>query len=94
MSVAYAYQENRAGFQAGAARAPICAQEAASAEHQATAGATEADGLDHPAIAHKRPWGALKAEDFPPPGTGSIPRFSAASLFNSASDLVYFPAQN
>ena len=55
MSVAYAYQEDRAGFQAGAARAPICAQEAASAEHQATAGATEADGLDHPAIAHKRP---------------------------------------
>ena len=44
MSVAYACQENRAGFQAGAA--PNRAQEASSAKHQATAGASEADGLE------------------------------------------------
>jgi hypothetical protein len=33
VSIAYAYQESRVGFQAGAARAPDPAQEAASAEH-------------------------------------------------------------
>jgi len=46
VSVAYAYQENRAGFQAGAARTPIAAQEAASAEHQATARADKANARD------------------------------------------------
>ena len=41
MSVAYAYQENCAAFQAGAT--PIRAEETASAEHQAATGATKAN---------------------------------------------------
>jgi len=48
VSVAYAYQENRAGFQAGAAL--IRAQETPGAKHQAAAGETDADGLDRSAV--------------------------------------------
>jgi hypothetical protein len=48
VSVVYAYQENRAGRQVGVARTSVRAQEAACAKHQATAGATEADGVDQP----------------------------------------------
>jgi len=46
VSVAYAYRENRAGSEAGAARVPIRAQETASAKHQAAAGADKANARD------------------------------------------------